>query len=298
LRRARFRAHVEDRAFLLRASRLIELSTLLGDYPVTAALKSGAIASSDVSLRFADVKVPNTAFKRVVRTLEFDVAELAIMTFLLARAHGKPLRLLPAVITSRFQHPLLVYDASRRSLTPEVLDGKRVGLRSYSVTTATWIRGILATEHGVDLDRVSWVAFEEPHVAEFVDPRNVQRAPAGRDMVSMLLEGELDAAIVGELPRDERIRSLIADPAAAATAWQRKHDAIQINHMVVVRRDMAHSTSNAVVDLLQRSREHAGRPATLPFGLEANRRNLEAAIDCVYRQRMIPQRFTVDELFE
>ena len=89
------------------------LNTLLGDYPVTAALKTGQVSSKNVSFRFADVKVPNTAFKRVVRDLEFDVAELAIVTFLLAKAHGKPLRLLPAVITARFQHPLLVYNAAR-----------------------------------------------------------------------------------------------------------------------------------------------------------------------------------------
>ena len=78
------------------------MKALLGDYPVTKHFKEHS------SLEFADVKVPNTAFKRVVRDLEFDVAELAIVTFLFAKAHGKPLRLLPAVVTARFQHPYLV----------------------------------------------------------------------------------------------------------------------------------------------------------------------------------------------
>jgi len=82
--------------------------TLLGDYPVTLALKKGEVKSSSVSLEFADVKTPSTAFKRVVRSLEFDCAELAIVTFLMAKAHGKPLVLLPAVVLARFQHPHIV----------------------------------------------------------------------------------------------------------------------------------------------------------------------------------------------
>ena len=127
---------------------------MLGDYPVTAALKAGRSRRANVSFRFADVKVPNTAFKRVVRDLEFDVAELAIVTFLLAKAHGKPLRLLPAVITARFQHPLLVHNVARGRLAPADLNGKRIGQRSYSVTTATWVRGFLASDYGVDLDSI------------------------------------------------------------------------------------------------------------------------------------------------
>ena len=91
-------------------------------------MKSGEIRSDDLAFEFAEVKVPNTAFKRVVRDLEFDFAELAIFTFLLARAHGKPLSLLPAVVTARFQHPFLVCDAERGPLLPEDLPGRRVGL--------------------------------------------------------------------------------------------------------------------------------------------------------------------------
>ena len=275
----------------------MQLYTLLGDYPVTSALKSGQVGSANLSFRFADINVPNTAFKRVVRHLEFDVAELAIVTFLLAKAHGKPLRLLPAVITARFQHPLLVYNRTRGALLPQDLNGKRVGQRSYSVTTAAWVRGFLATDYGVDLDSVEWVTFEDPHVAEFCDPRNVRRAPAGKDLIGMLLAGELDAAIVGKAPSDERIQPLIQDPAAAAQAWRKKFGAIQINHMITVRSSMDRGISQEVLTLLEQSRQRAGNREMNPFGVEANRRNLEVAIDCVYAQRMIPRRFAVEELF-
>ena len=132
----------------------VALPTLLGEYPGTRALRRGELGSDVVQLNFADVKGAATAFKRVVRDLEFDVAELAVVTFLLAKAHGKPLVLLPTVVLGRFQHPFLVYNRERGPLKPSDLTGRRVGIRSYSVTTATWVRGILAEDWGVDLDRV------------------------------------------------------------------------------------------------------------------------------------------------
>ena len=270
------------------------LKTLLGDYPVTGALKQGRIATGALAFDYADVKVPHSAFKRVVRDLEFDVAELAIMTFLLAKAHGKPLKLLPVVLTARFQHPFIVYNSERGFLAPQDLHGRRVGQRSYSVTTATWIRGILADDYGVDPGKVRWVTFEEPHVAEFRDPPNAERAPAGKDITAMLLAGELDAAIVGEAPKDPRLKTLRPDPAAAGEAWKKKRGAIQINHMVATRQDL--DCADEVYRVLGESRDAAGNPPMNPFGVEENRRNLEAAVDCAYRQEMIPHRFSVEEL--
>jgi 4,5-dihydroxyphthalate decarboxylase len=266
------------------------LKALLGDYPVTRHFKANAR-----DMAFADVKLPQHAFKRVVRDLEFDFAELALVTYLLAKAHGKPYRLLPAVLTARFQHPYLV---STKNLAPKDLNGKRIGQRSYSVTTAAWIRGMLMDE-GVDLTSIRWVAFEEPHVAEFCDPPNVERAPTDKDITQMLLDGELDAAIVGEIPKDDRVRPVYADPEASAKAWRRRNGgAIQINHMVVVKQGIPEEKVSGVYDLLLKSKAAAGNPDMNPFGVEANRRNLEIAIDCVYRQNMIPRRFAVEELFQ
>jgi 4,5-dihydroxyphthalate decarboxylase len=285
----------------------VTLPALLGEYPVTRALRRGDVTSSLVRLQFADVASPAAAFTRVVRDLAFDVAELAIMTFLLARAHGKPLVLLPAVVLGRFQHRYLVYNRERGPLSPADLTGRRVGLRSYSVTTATWLRGILAEEWGLDLDRITWVTFEEPHVAEFRDPPTVRRARPGQDLLAMLLAGELDAAVVnGRVSEDPRLAPLIPDPAGAARAWYDKHGAIQVNHLVTVKASLSASQPRVVEEvyrLLAESKRVAGPPAagaldTTPFGLEANRRNLEVAVDYAYHQRLIPRRFRVDELFD
>jgi 4,5-dihydroxyphthalate decarboxylase len=277
----------------------VTLSTLLGDYPVTRALRRGEVASPLVRLQFADVRSASAGFKRAVRDLEFDVAELAIVTFLIAKAHGTPYVLLPAVVLGRFQHPYLVGNRERGPLAPGDLNGRRIGIRSYSVTTVTWLRGILAETYGVDLDSIAWITFEEPHVAEFRDPPTVQRAAPGKDMLGMLLAGEIDAAILGgEAPADPRVVPLIPDPAAAARAWREKHQAIQINHMVTVKCGLSPDVVREVYRLLVESKRAAGDAETPPFGVEANRRNLEVAIDHVHRQRLIPRRFTVEELFD
>jgi 4,5-dihydroxyphthalate decarboxylase len=283
----------------------VTLHTLLGDYPHTRALKTGAIASPNVSLAFADVAVPNKAFKRVVRNIEFDVAELAIMTFLIARAHGKPLVLIPAVMFSRFQHHYLIYNADRGLVTPASLAGKRVGVRSYTTTTAAWIRGVLADDYAVDLDQIRWMTLEEPHVAEYRDPPTVERAPAGSNLVAMLLDGRIDAAIVDPVPADPRVKTVVPDPPAAAEAWEERHQALQVNHLVVVRESLTRSNPEAVREvyrLLVESKKAAGiapGPAdSTPFGVENNRRNLEVAIDYAHQQRLIPRRFAVDELFD
>ena len=267
------------------------LKTLIGDYPVTRQFRTRTDR-----FEFAQYQGSvATAFKRVVRNLEFDVAEMAIMTFLVAKAFGKPYRLLPFVVMARYQHPYLV---TTRALSPKDLEGKRVGVRSYSVTTGAWIRGILADDYGVDLSKIRWITFEEPHVAEFRDPPNVQRAPAGKEINAMLLAGELDAAILGAVPTDPKLKPVIPDPESAGKRWGEKHGAIQLNHLVGVKNTVSTAKADEVYNILLESKKAAGNPAMLPHGREANRRNLEVAIDCAYKQNMIPRRYKVEELFE
>lgn len=290
----------------MNASAPVRLRTLLGDYPNTLALKRGQVVSPSVALDFVDVKAPHSAFKRVVRDLEFDVAELALVTYLMAKSHGKPLVLLPVILFSRNQHPFFVYNAERGVVSPADLAGKRIGIRAYSVTTVAWVRGVLAEEYGLDPASVHWVTFEEPHVAEFTDPPNAMRASAGKDVTAMLLDGEIDAAVMGAIPDDPRLKPVIPEPDAAARAWQAKHRAIQINHMVVVKESLSRDNPQAVREvyrLLCESKRAAGLPVPgqtdpIPLGVSANRRNLDIATEYCYRQGLISRRFTVDELFD
>lgn len=283
------------------------LKTLLGNYPVSRALRDGTLQPATFAFDFADVKVPNRAFKRAVRELEFDVAELALVTFFQARACGKPLSLIPAVVgAGRFQHHCLVHDAERGPLRVAQLAGKRIGIRALAQTTVTWVRGVLAEDYGVPLDRVQWVTFEDGHLAEFPDPPGVQRAPAGRTMVDMLLAGELDAAIIGtELPDDPRLQPVLPDPHEAARAWGARLQMVPINHMVAVKTEWLRERPETVRELyalLGQSKRlaEAGRtgPDLTPYGIEPNRRALEVLLRYSHEQGLLPRPCAVDELFE
>jgi 4,5-dihydroxyphthalate decarboxylase len=280
------------------------LRTVLGDYPHTLPLKRGEISSGAVRLDFVDVKPTHLAFKPMVRELAYDVCEMAIVTFLMAKAYGKPLTLLPAVMLGRFQHHCMLYNAERGTLTPQTLAGRRVGVRAYSQTTGVWLRGILANDYGVDLDSVRWVTFEDAHVAEYRDPPQIERGVAGNDLTAMLLAGEIDAAIYGaELPADARLKSVIPEPEAAAQAWHRKHGVTPVNHLVVVKTDIVRTQPHVAAEvcrLLAAAKRAAPAPAGIdpaPFGVAANRPALELIVDYCLQQRMIPRRFSVDELF-
>jgi 4,5-dihydroxyphthalate decarboxylase len=280
------------------------LRTVLGNYPHTLPLKNGEIASGAVRLDFVDVKPTHLAFKPMVRELAYDVCEMAIVTFLMAKAHGKPLALLPAVMVGRFQHHCMLYNAERGALTPQTLAGRRAAVRAYSQTTGVWLRGILANDYGLDLDSVRWVTFEDAHVAEYRDPPQIERAAAGKEMTGMLLAGEIDAAIYGlELPPDPRLRSLIPEPEAASQAWYRKHGVTPVNHLVVAKSDLVRTRPHVVAEvyrLLSAAKRAVPAPAGVdpaPFGIAANRPALELIVDYCLQQRMIPRRFSVDELF-
>lgn len=283
----------------------LKLFTLLGDYPTSQALKQREIQSDLVEFEFSDIKVANNGFKPLVREAKFDAGELAIVTFLQAKTYDKPYVLMPAVVVARAQHHTIAYNPERGALTPGGLAGKRVGIRAWTVTTVTWVRAILREQYGVDLDKVRWVTFEDPHLAEYTDPPSIERAPAGKNMVQMLLDGELDAAVVGDKLPDPKLRLLIPDHEQAAKAWADKHGD-PINHMLVIRSELARTRpeiAREVFRMFKESRDRAVKAgnknaAQLRYGIEPNRRGLETIITCAFEQKLIPRRFSVEELFD
>jgi 4,5-dihydroxyphthalate decarboxylase len=275
---------------------------MMGDYPHTHALHTGAVKSTCVNLDIAPVQVPATAFARTV-AMEFDISELSLISFLQAKTYGRKLVLLPAVNLSRFQQPFLMCDSTRGVMRPKDLVQARVGVRLFTATTLSWLRGILADDYGVDVTKIKWFVWQKPNVPEWHDPPNVTMIPQ-QDLKDMLLKGEVDA-IQADPIDDPRIKTVIADPDAAAKAWQTKHNgAIQINHMIVVKEELTRTDPDALREVWRlmseskrAAKESPQNAAFTPFGLEANRHNVEIVIDYAFRTGMIPRRFTVDELF-
>ncbi len=274
----------------------MRLPTLLGDYPGTAALKTGAIKSDLVSFDFADYSPTHRGFKPMVREAAFDISELAIVTYLMAKSFGKPMVLLPNVVVARSQHGYALYNAKKGPLTPANLNSKRVGIRSFTTTTGAWLRGILANDHGVDLDSIDWVTFEDAHVAEFVD--TTKRAPAGKQIVQMLLDGELDA-VLGEKADHPDLKPLFADVAAAEKAWSARHGVSPINHMVVVSADLSREHPDVVREVHRLLRESAAAVPSAPrFTADEMCRSLQTISHFIAQQKLIPREFSVDELFD
>ena len=284
----------------------LKLSTMLGNYPNTKALKSGEVRSDLADFDFVEVKVANSLFKKVVRDAAYDVAELAIVTYLQAKAAGKPYVLIPAVIVSRGQHHTIAYNPERGPLKASELNGKRVGVRAYTVTTGTWVRGILESDYGIDINKVEWITFEAPHVAEYHDPAIVKRAPEGKDLTQMLLDGEVAAGIVGDKLPDPKLKQLIPDADAVAQKWAERHHGVPINHMVVVRSELSKSRPDVVREVFRKfheSKRAAGLADGDPldpyrFGVEPCRPILETIIDYSLQQKLIDRRLSVDELFD
>jgi 4,5-dihydroxyphthalate decarboxylase len=289
------------------AEKIETLDACLGSYPHTEPLKKGQIKSDRVTLRFTEVNPINKAFLMMVRQMKFDVSEMALATYLQAKAYGKPLTLLPATMFGRFQHGTLLYNSERGTLTPETLVGRRVGVRAFSQTTGVWLRGILWKDYGLDLAKVKWVTFEDAHVPEYRDPPGVERAPEGKDLTKMVLDGELDAGIFGgNVPSDPRLKSVIPNPDAAAQDWYKKNGTVPLNHMVVVKSELSKSDPGAVREvyrMLGEGKKAAGLPKpgaidTIPFGFAAVKPALELMSSYALEMKIIPRRYSVEELFD
>jgi len=282
----------------------VTLYSLLGNHAGTRALKAGLVPSSLVGFEFADVKAVYTQFKAIMRDLKYDFGEIAINTYLQGFEYGKPYALLPATVMGRSQHHTIFFNADRGPLTAAELSGKRIGVRAYTQTTGVWVRGFLAEDYGVDLQSLTWITFEEPHLAEYREPANVRRADPGKELKQMLLDGEIDAAILGDVAAEEPLEHLIPDHAEAAQRWARSHGGVPINHMAVIRQSLIESRPDVVSEvyrLLTESRAMADLPAgpddPLRIGVNATRQSIERMIEYSFQQQLISRRPTVDELF-
>lgn len=285
----------------------VVLKTHLADRPGTHLITSGGIVSPLVRLDICGPKAVSTAFKPLVREGAYEASELSIMTYLQARERGVPLILLPAVVLGRFQHAMMACRTEIAALGPKGLEGRRVGVRSDSVTTVAWARAILQHQYDVDLDRITWVALEDPHVLDYRSPPNVERIDAGgRTLEQLMLDGVMDAAVLAaEVKPQPGIAALLPDAKAAAMQWYRKFGVVSINHLFVVNAALSQARPDVVREIYRMLVEaNRAAPMTqvgvnvLPFGVAANRKNLEFAIKVAREQKLIARRFTVDELFD
>lgn len=289
------------------------LRTVTRGQVANAALKDGTVAPRSHELEFEEVDPLIRAFRLMVRERPYDVCELAITTYMCAKEHGKRFTALPIFLVRGFHHGAILRNRKVVS-EPKELEGKRVGVnRGYTVTTGVWARGVLATEHGVDLDRVTWVLSGDEHVEEYEPPENVVPVGDG-DVGAMLAAGELAAAVGVEVDHPD-VAPLITDAQEAGFRALAERGHYPINHLVVVRDELLDEPGLAVdlfeafVEAKRRYVEsgrlepmHArvaeitgGDP--LPYGIEPNRAALEELVEHALAQRILRRRPSVDDLF-
>jgi 4,5-dihydroxyphthalate decarboxylase len=300
------------------------LKTALARRGHTEPLMDGTVTPRTFELEFEEVPVIIKAFRRMVRGLEFDICEMAMTTYLCARAHGKAFTAIPVFPMRAFHHGAIVYNTRSGVRTPKDLEGRQVGVnRGYTVTTGLWARSILQHEHGVDLSKVTWVLSGDEHVAEYRPPANVVPIEPGKKMEDMLIAGELAAAI-GVQVESPDVKPLIPNAREAGFEALRQRGHYPINHTVVVRNDRLEAQPDLAADLFdafaqakriymprlragdvdaasptdqlfRRVLDITGDP--LPYGIEPNRLALESIVQYSVEQGILPRAVAIEELF-
>jgi 4,5-dihydroxyphthalate decarboxylase len=303
---------------------MLKLKTVTRTQGNNQALKDGTVKPKTFEFEFTEVDPLIAAFRRMARASEFDICEMAITTYVCARAYGKRMTAIPVFLVRAFHHGAILVNARSGIRTPKDLEGKRVGVnRGYTVTTGVWARGVLQDEHGVDLGKITWVLSGDEHVAEYRPPANVVPIEPGKKMEEMLASGELAAAI-GLDARSPDVRPLIPDALEAGLAALRRNGHYPINHTVVIRDELIAQHPDLAADVFaafaqskrlyldrlrsgaiakptevdnvhKRVMEITGDP--LPYGIAANRKVIEELIGHALKQGIITKPVTVEELF-
>ncbi|MFT4065746.1 ABC transporter substrate-binding protein [Paraburkholderia sp.] len=302
------------------------LSIVLGPHGQVRDLRNGAVSVEGFELEFIEKKRMPDAYREMARSQPYDICEMAPTSYLMAVAAGAPITALAIPMTRRFRHAGMQRLRASTIREPKDLEGRRVGVRTYSVTAAVWTRGIFADEYGVDSDRVTWITEEEENVQSFVTPPNVQRLAEGQSIADLLKRGELEAAFGGLAGAgndlDGELVEIVEDADARERDWFRRTGIYPLHGMIVVRNDVLDrhpALATALFDAFtqakagylerirsgeadgaedRRYRELArwvGDP--LPYGFDENAKSLAALVRYAHRQRLIPDEPPLQAVF-
>ncbi len=310
----------------------VKLDIAIASYPHTAALLNGEVPIEGVTPNFIHVIPQIAAYRRMVRQVEFDVCEIAPTTYVVARAYGAPFTALPIFVTRRFHHSGLLVRPDAGIKHPKDLEGRKVGVRAYSVTTGVWTRGILIDEYGLDSAKVTWVVDDEEHVTQLKLPPNVVHAPEGRSLADMMAAVELSAGFDanagigrsgsptgGWKQLEANYPELFPNAEELEAAWYKKTDIYPMHGTIVVKDEILKAHPWLVQSLyaafdkakalwLTRLRSGEASAASgqlakivgddpLPFGMKQNLPTIQALEATAFKQKLTPRRMPIGEIF-
>jgi 4,5-dihydroxyphthalate decarboxylase len=268
--------------------------------------------------------------ERMIRAREFDVAEVSLSSYLMAKDQGLPLTAIPIFPRRLFSQPLIYCHAASGIGAPRDLVDKRVGVNSFQTTLSVLAKGDLQEEYDVPWRTIHWYTVNE-EALPFAPPARVdiRTIPEGRRIDDMVAQGELDAVILPHPPRgvlDGRgVRRLFADARAETLRYFRKNGYFPIMHVVALKTELAEHhpwIATALFETFERAwalaRDYYDDPnwsrlawARLlaederaafgkdpwPNGLAQNRANLERFIRYESDQGLIKAPMPVESLF-
>lgn len=314
----------------------VHLTIAVAEYPHTSAIRNGSIPIEGVDAEIITVKPQIGAFRRMVRQVEFDVCELAPTTYIIARAYGAPFVALPIFVLRRFHHSGLLVRPDSGIKVPKDLEGRKVGVRAYSVTTGVWTRAVLINEFGLDSSKVTWVVDDEEHVTQMKLPSNVIQTADGQSLADMMAKGELAAGFHGNAgvgrsgsptggwkEVEAHYPDLFPNAAELEAEWYKRTGIYPMHGTIVVKDSVLAEhpwVAKSLFDAFSRAKNEwlAGLDAgklddpsdkkyaelrkivgydPLPYGMDANIATIKALEETAFKQELTPRRMSIDELF-
>jgi 4,5-dihydroxyphthalate decarboxylase len=269
---------------------------------------------------------------RMLRNREFDVAELSMSNYLMAKYTGLPFAAIPVFLHRRFRHGFVFLNAGRGISKPTDLIGKKVGLRNFQATANLWIRGILEHEHGVPHRSLNWFKQDEEEV-DWTPPADlkIQRIAPGKDVEKMLVEGELDALIHPDLiqailTKDKRVVRLFPNYRDLEIDYFKRTGIFPIMHTTAIKQEIVDKYPWVPTNLMQafeKSKKAAYKrmenPRIVPlawfrhfleeqdeilgpdpweYGLgKNNKQNIETLMQYSQEQGLLGRKISLEELF-
>jgi ABC-type nitrate/sulfonate/bicarbonate transport system substrate-binding protein len=301
------------------------LRTVTRTQGANQALKSGEVTPHGFRFEFEEVRVLVSAFRRMVRELEYDVSEMALTTYLVAKEHGVEFTALPVFLARGLHHGVIQVASASGVRHPKDLEGCRVGVdRGYTVTTGVWARAILRDEYGVDLDKITWVLSGDDHVAQYRPPGNVVPVKPPRSLEDLLRGGKLAAVLGARIPAPDVV-PLIPNATEVALTALRERGLYPINHLVVVRDDVLRQRPDIaahIFDAFARAKQlyvdrlSSGKIESpdandrvyrqvfeltgadpLPYGIDPNREMLERLVRTCVDQKILSRPVELENVF-
>lgn len=306
----------------------LPLRIAMSDYDRTRPLVYGTVPIRGIEPSYSLFDIEQFCVRPVYE--EFDVAEMSLSWYIMARDRGEPVLALPIF---PLRMPVLSYvfcraDAPYR--TPADLRGKRVATDGYRITVNLWLRGIFAEHYGLAPHDFEWFSGFKEEGAGFVIPESVRVTNDAGVPDQLLLDGKVDAVFSPiTLPSfragNPLIRRLFDDHEAEYAEYYRKTNIIPITHVMVVSEKVlarepwiakalldAFVAAQAKVDAdyeqekflslplaiaaIEKQRELVGEPL-YTHGLEANRHIVDTFVRYGYEQGYIRSRLDLDKIF-